>query len=153
MIRTLLTAAALFVAALAGHVGDVQAQELTLYERHAFERQLWGLQPLAWDPALSAAAQERAEYMARTGEFSHYPSNGRTGSLVASAYGFGRFWIGENINRADGGESTFNVMTSFVNSPAHRAIIHHGGMSRIGIGVAYSSSGARYTAVLFAGQW
>src|SRR5262249_27261727 len=61
-----------------------------------------GLRPHRMNPALAAAAQDHANYMARTGQFSHY-TNGSPQSR-ANKYGFGGGVL-ENIATGGGVET------------------------------------------------
>src|SRR5437868_12140095 len=54
-----------------------------------------GLWPHRMNPALTAAAQDHANYMARTGQFSHYVNGGPSGR--AYKYGYTGGGVRENI--------------------------------------------------------
>jgi uncharacterized protein YkwD len=96
-----------------------------------------GLFPHRMNAALAAAAQDHANYMARTGQFSHYTNGGPQGR--ANKYGFGGGVL-ENIATGGGLDNAF-VM--WQNSGAHYASI----VSRTtdaGFGYAVGSNGATY---------
>lgn len=96
-----------------------------------------GLFPHRMNPALAAAAQDHANYMARTGQFSHYTNGGPQGR--ANKYGFGGGVL-ENIATGGGVDNAF-VM--WQNSGAHYASI----VSRTtdaGFGYAVGANGATY---------
>lgn len=76
-----------------------------------------GLRPHRMNPALAAAAQDHANYMAKTGQFSHYTNLGPQGR--ANKYGFGGGVL-ENIATGGGLDNAF-VM--WQNSGAHYASI------------------------------
>src|SRR5438132_9924298 len=96
-----------------------------------------GLFPHRMNPALAAAAQDHANYMARTGQFSHYTNGGPQGR--ANKYGFGGGVL-ENIATGGGVDNAF-VM--WQNSGAHYASI----VSRTtdaGFGYAVGPNGSTY---------
>jgi len=95
---------------------------------------LW---PHRMNPALAQAAQDHANYMARTGQFSHYANSGPQGR--ANKYGFGGGVL-ENIATGGGVDNAF-VM--WQNSGAHYASM----VSRTtdaGFGYAVGPNGATY---------
>jgi hypothetical protein len=96
-----------------------------------------GLRPHRMNPALAAAAQDHANFMARTGQFSHY-TNGSPQSR-AGKYGFGGGVL-ENIATGGGLDNAF-VM--WQNSGAHYASIVSG-TSDAGFGYAVGPGGATY---------
>ena len=96
-----------------------------------------GLRPHRMNPALAAAAQDHANYMAKTGQFSHY-TNGSPQSR-ANKYGFGGGVL-ENIATGGGLDNAF-VM--WQNSGAHYASIVSG-TSDAGFGYAVGPGGATY---------
>src|SRR5437868_362192 len=96
-----------------------------------------GLRPHRMSPALAAAAQDHANYMARTGQFSHYTNLGPQGR--ANKYGFGGGVL-ENIATGGGIDNAF-VM--WQNSGAHYASIVSG-TSDAGFGYAVGPNGATY---------
>src|SRR5262245_35396098 len=63
-----------------------------------------GLRPHRMNPALAAAAQDHANYMARTGQFSHYTNLGPQGR--ANKYGFSGGVL-ENIATGGGPDNAF----------------------------------------------
>ena len=96
-----------------------------------------GLRPHRMNPALAAAAQDHANFMARTGQFSHY-TNGSPQSR-AGKYGFGGGVL-ENIATGGGLDNAF-VM--WQNSGAHYASIVSG-TTDAGFGYAIGPNGATY---------
>jgi hypothetical protein len=89
------------------------------------------------NPALTAAAQDHANYMARTGQFSHYTNLGPQGR--ANKYGFGGGVL-ENIATGGGLDNAF-VM--WQNSGAHYASIVSG-TTDAGFGYAVGPNGSTY---------
>lgn len=146
-----LVAAAILTAGTAGATPREEAHEL--YWRHHTEQLTRGITPPWWDLSLEAVAQERANYMAATGEFTHYPSNGRDFRHITAEWGWGPWWVGENIGLSHAGESMETMNAVFMNSPSHRALILHGGFTRVAIAIAYGPNDMKYTAVIFAGRW
>lgn len=96
-----------------------------------------GLRPHRMNPALAAAAQEHANYMARTGQFSHY-TNGSPQSR-ANKYGFGGGVL-ENIATGGGLDNAFAMWT---NSGAHYASIVSN-TTDAGFGYAVGPGGGTY---------
>jgi hypothetical protein len=89
------------------------------------------------NPALAAAAQDHANYMARTGQFSHY-TNGSPQSR-ANKYGFGGGVL-ENIAMGGGLDNAFVMWT---NSGAHYASIVSN-TTDAGFGYAVGPNGGTY---------
>jgi len=89
------------------------------------------------NPALAAAAQDHANYMARTGQFSHY-TNGSPQSR-ANKYGFGGGVL-ENIAMGGGLDNAFGMWT---NSGAHYASIVSN-TTDAGFGYAVGPGGGTY---------
>jgi len=96
-----------------------------------------GLSPHRMNPALAAAAQDHANYMARTGQFSHYANSGPQGR--ANKYGFGG-GVRENIATGGGVDNAFAM---WQNSGAHYASIVSG-TTDAGFGYAVGPNGATY---------
>jgi uncharacterized protein YkwD len=96
-----------------------------------------GLMPHRMNPALAAAAQDHANYMARTGQFSHYTNAGPQGR--ASRYGFGG-GVRENIATGGGVDNAFAMWQA---SGAHYASIVSG-TTDAGFGYAVGPNGATY---------
>jgi hypothetical protein len=93
-----------------------------------------GLRPLRIQSQLQAAAQGYAEYMARTGVFSHTGRDGSTPFSRMAAAGYRGTLMGENIAR--GFNTAASVMDAWMNSPGHRANILNPGYTDLGIGIA-----------------
>ncbi len=108
-----------------------------LLKLHNEQRADTGAPPLRMDDRLSAAAQDYAEFLARTGNFSH-TSEGTPGSR-AREQGYRYHAIGENI--AKGQTSPAMVVKSWMNSKGHRANILRKAFKDVGFGVATSKNG------------
>ncbi len=78
-----------------------------------------GLNPLAYNAKLAAAAQVHANDMSTNGFFDHVGSDGSTFSQRISAQGYNWAWAAENI--AYGYATESDVFTGWMNSPPHRA--------------------------------
>jgi uncharacterized protein YkwD len=96
-----------------------------------------GLRPHRMNPALAAAAQDHANYMARTGQFSHY-TNGSPQSR-ANKYGFGGGVL-ENIATGGGPDTAFSMWQG---SGAHYASIVSN-TTDAGFGYAIGPNGSTY---------
>jgi uncharacterized protein YkwD len=101
-----------------------------------------GLWPHRMNPALVAAAQDHANYMARTGQFSHYTNGGPQGR--AYKYGFGG-GVRENIATGGNIDTAFSMWTA---SGAHYASIVSG-TTDAGFGYAVGPGGATYFVGLY----
>ena len=97
-----------------------------------------GLRPHRMNPALAAAAQDHANYMARTGQFSHYTNLGPQGR--ANKYGFGGGGVLENIATGGGLDNAFSMWQA---SGAHYSSIVSG-TTDAGFGYAVGPNGATY---------
>jgi uncharacterized protein YkwD len=121
-----------------------QSVFLGMLRRNNDVRRRAGLFAHRLNPALTAAAQDHANYMARTGQFSHYVNGGP--QYRANKYGF-RGGVRENI--AYGTRSIDGAFNMWVNSGAHYASIVSG-TTEAGFGYAVSSSGQVYWVGMYA---
>ena len=117
---------------------------LGMLRRNNDIRRRAGLFPHRINPALTAAAQDHANYMARTGQFSHYVNGGP--QYRANRYGF-RGGVRENI--AYGTASIDGAFNMWTNSGAHYASIVSG-TTEAGFGYAVSASGQAYWVGVYA---
>lgn len=101
-----------------------------------------GLWPHRMNPALVAAAQDHANYMAQTGQFSHYTNGGPQGRANKFGYTGG---VRENIATGGNVDTAFSMWTA---SGAHYASIVSG-TSDAGFGYAVGPSGATYFVGLY----
>jgi uncharacterized protein YkwD len=109
----------------------------SMLQRNNAVRKRVGLFPHRMNPALVAAAQDHANYMARTGQFSHYTNGGPQGR--ANKYGFGGGVL-ENIATGGGVDTAFGMWTT---SGAHYAsMVSH--TTDAGFGYAVGPNGATY---------
>lgn len=97
-----------------------------------------GLKPLRADLRLAAAAREHSGNMLAHGYFEHDGPDGTFDTRV-SRY-VSRSMIGENIAWGTGRYGTAaGIVSTWMHSPPHRAIILTPGLRRIGLGIAYGS--------------
>jgi uncharacterized protein YkwD len=111
---------------------------LAMLRRSNLIRRNAGLRPQRINPALTKAAQDHANYMASTGDFSHYTNGGY--QYRAQKYGF-KGGVLENIAAGFGTvDGAFNTWQS---SGAHYASIVSG-TTEAGFGYAVSPGGGTY---------
>lgn len=89
-----------------------------------------GLGPVTWDPALAVAAQQHAQWVARSPELSHqYPGEPDLANRASKAGA--RFQeIAENVAE---GQSVDQLHAEWMNSPHHRANILDPNVNSIGV--------------------
>jgi len=109
---------------------------------------------LALDVWLTAIARERATDMASRGYFSHTTPEGETVFSFFSVRDKRRLYIGEVLarNNADDSNSAGIAISGFMQSPTHRRIILRQQYQLLGIGMALSTEGVKYYAVVFTGN-
>jgi len=117
---------------------------LGMLRRNNDIRRRAGLFPHRINPALTAAAQDHANYMARTGQFSHYTNGGP--QYRANKFGF-RGGVRENI--AYGTASVDGAFNMWQNSGAHYASIVSG-TTEAGFGYAVGVAGQVYWVGVYA---
>jgi uncharacterized protein YkwD len=102
------------------------------------ERHAQGLQPLAVDPRLAAAAEDRMRHMEEQAFWAHESPDGMTPFVWVKmrAYDFGR--VGENL--ASGFETATVLMESWMESPGHRANIMSADYEDCGIAIIEGST-------------
>lgn len=98
------------------------------------ERSDLGLGELRADPALTAAAQAKADDMARRGYFSHNDPDGSAPWKWVLGAGYDYAYAGENL--AVRFYDSSDVVQAWMQSPSHRANIAKSAYRDIGIGVA-----------------
>lgn len=102
-----------------------------------------GMRPMILSNRLTAAAQNHANYMARTGGFSHYSNGGPQGR--AAMYGF-RGGVRENI--AMGQPTVESAFSTWTASGAHYAnMMSHSDVA--GFGYAVSANGQAYWVAVY----
>jgi uncharacterized protein YkwD len=116
---------------------------MSMLARNNSTRTSRGMRPMSLSARLTAAAQNHANYMARTGSFSHYTNGGPQGRVAA--HGF-RGGVRENIAMGQPSvESAFNTWTA---SGAHYAnMMSHSDVA--GFGYAVGSNGQAYWVAVY----
>ena len=114
------------------------------------ERAKVGLSPLALNLQLSTMARSKSQDMIDKGYFSHQsPTYGSPFDMMKS-FGFTYMSAGENI--AEGQSTAIEIMTSWMNSPGHKANILSNNYSEIGVGLAIKTDGTCYWTQDFIGR-
>lgn len=112
-----------------------RAVECVVNEQRAAE----GLRALSHDRRLARAARRFSATMVRQGFFDHVSPSGSTLSQRARAAGWSGSALGETLGWGAGTLATpAAIVTGWMNSPPHRAILL-GGFRKIGLGVASGS--------------
>jgi uncharacterized protein YkwD len=130
--------------------------ERLISRTHAF-RQQEGRPPVAPNPQLTAAAQDFATFMARTGQFSH-TADGQTPEVRAKTHGYDPCLIAENIayQRHPGGFTAEALAQGFFegwqHSPDHRKNMLDPAVTETGVGVAQREQTSDYYAVQLFGR-
>jgi uncharacterized protein YkwD len=101
-------------------------------------RKKYLLQPFEMDPRLQQAAQNHADWMARTGEFGHEFGGETLFPRRIAAVGF-EGSAGENLGVNYG--SIEDAIEGWLDSPKHRAIFMRRNYDRGGIAYAFNHSG------------
>ncbi len=123
----------------------------SLFELTNEERVRHGLPVLAFDPALAAIADARAEAQAGPA-LSHLDSSGQLAFVaMMEAAGVHYRLAGENLARApaEGVAAARMAADGFMNSPAHRRNILEVSFDRLAIGVARDAAGRIVFAQVF----
>jgi hypothetical protein len=123
----------------------------TLVDETNQQRLASNLAPLAENPILTAAAQQKANDMAAKGYFSHTSPEGLTPWYWFKKVGYAYTYAGENlaVNFSDSND----VTNAWMKSPAHRANILNSSYTQIGIATApgnYQGAQTVYVVQLFA---
>jgi uncharacterized protein YkwD len=100
-----------------------------------------GCPQLRVDPALVKAARNHSAWMARTGTFSHVGSANSSFVTRVKAAGYSAP-LAENI--AWGYRTGAQVVTAWMNSPAHKANIVNCKAKAVGVGAIYAANGTPY---------
>ena len=119
-----------------------------LLELHNKNRAAEGASALALNEKLTTAAQSYAEYLARTGKFSH-SADGSPGSRIKAA-GYKYHAVGENI--AKGQTSAESVVKGWMHSEGHRKNILSKRYKEVGFGFAKDDKGRMVWVTDFGGK-
>ncbi|NNJ07404.1 sigma-70 family RNA polymerase sigma factor [Streptomyces sp. PKU-MA01144] len=107
------------------------------------ERAKAGCGPVRSNDKLETAARRHSEDMAARGYFDHTSPDGTDPGDRITAAGYQWSTYGENIAR--GQQSPSSVMTSWMNSPGHRANILNCSFKELGVGIHDGSGGPWWT--------
>jgi uncharacterized protein YkwD len=122
------------------------AYSITSYVNDA--RASAGLGRLGQNGALSAAAQNYAQYLTDTNQFTHDALGGLLARVQTAGYRGG--WVGEAIWEGWGNYGAADVVHDWLNSPSHRAILLGANYSEIGVD-CYVADGPNTRCVLDVG--
>ena len=128
-----------------GMVPDLPQAELAIVEKTNAFRKTNGLQEVKPNPALRAAARAFAEYLARSGKFSH-AADGRAPQDRVLAQGYRYCLVAENLawnldsRGYDTGRLAREVVEGWKASPGHRENLLLPGATEIGVAVAQTPS-------------
>jgi uncharacterized protein YkwD len=127
---------------------------LLIVEQTNSTRARFGLPPLRINTQLSLAAKQHADYMARTGQFSHH-AGGTSPTVRAVSQGYRSYSVMENIAYNYGGRSSTSwqlaskLMGQWLTSSGHRAAILSRGVNEIGVATARTPDGRIYGVQVF----
>ncbi|MGJ5757036.1 CAP domain-containing protein [Streptomyces galbus] len=107
------------------------------------ERRTAGCAPLTQNDRLRDAAQAHSDDMAGRDFFDHVNPDGADPGRRITAAGYRWSTYGENI--AKGQQTARSVMTSWMNSPGHRANILNCAFKNLGVGVHQGDGGPYWT--------
>jgi Cysteine-rich secretory protein family len=139
----LFLAAILFLSFSPAHAQDVVSD---LLGRINNLRTSLGLAPYTLNAALNAAAQNHAQWMARTGEVSHTQENGSRPVDRAQANGYVSSWVSENIYMGSIARVD-DAWTFWMNSSIHYAGITNNVYQDVGIASATGDYGQSFVLV------
>ena len=122
---------------------------LTLTNKRRTDR---GLIALQWDQRLGELARDRAEYMARTGTFSHTQDGMSPFQMMTERditwYGGGEIIAWNTASDVD--QSKDVAVQGWMDSPPHKSIMLSTGFNYVGFGLAISpTTGRRYWAGVY----
>ncbi|MEU3839519.1 sigma-70 family RNA polymerase sigma factor [Streptomyces sp. NPDC028635] len=119
---------------------DLASQVTALVNK---ERQAAGCAPVTQDSLLTNAAQAHSDDMAARDYFEHNSPDGTDPGQRITAAGYRWSTYGENI--AKGQQTPDEVMTSWMNSPGHRANILNCSFRNLGVGIHNGDGGPWWT--------
>lgn len=126
---------------------DIKAKEAEVIRLVNVERSKRGLSALAANWQLSRVARYKSQDMINKNYFSHTsPTYGSPFNMMET-FGVRFSAAGENI--AMGQRTPAEVVTSWMNSPGHRANILSPTYNQIGVGLATSKTGQNYWTQMF----
>jgi len=111
-----------------------------------------GLAPYALHPALTAAAQNHASWMAANAAASHIQDDGSRPRDRAQAAGYNSSWVSENIY-IGGRAGVDDAWNFWINSPVHYAGLTSPNYQDIGIATASGAGGQAFVLVFGTMSW
>lgn len=111
-----------------------------------------GLAPYSLNPALSAAAQNHANWMVANSSASHVQDNGSRPRDRAQAAGYQSNWISENVYIGTNATAA-SAWNFWVNSPIHYAGLTSPNYQDIGIATATGAGGQSFVLVFGTTSW
>lgn len=144
------------VRAVAGLADPAEAARRVVALTNAFRRQQ-NLQPTGPAPQLASAARYFADFMARTGKFSH-SADGSEPAARAKRFGYEYCAVAENIayvfssEGTDTGELARRVVEGWQNSPGHRANMLNPNVTETAVAIAHRAHTDYYYAVQLFGR-
>ncbi|MEU5695141.1 CAP domain-containing protein [Actinosynnema sp. NPDC020468] len=133
------TSAAANAATTPATAASYEAQVLTLTNQ---ERAKVGCAALTANTQLATAAKAHNDEMAKTGTMTHAGVNGSTPATRIEAAGYVWKMAGENV--AYGQKTPTQVMTDWMNSPAHKANLLNCGYKDLGVAYTTDAKGRAY---------
>jgi uncharacterized protein YkwD len=121
----------------------------TVLELTNLERSRAGLAPLRENERLTYAAQLQSEQMGAASRMDHVLRESRYPNPVDRLAAADYVWQAYAENVAMGQRSAAEVVTAWMNSPAHRANILNPRYTELGIGYAVDGAGRPYYAQVF----
>lgn len=131
-------AASLFIIAHKSISSSSTISQSNLLTETNADRQLNNEKPLTLNPALSKAAQIKADDMVKNNYWSHIGPNGLTPWSIMLSLGYKFQSAGENL--AYGFNNSFSVLQAWMSSPSHRASILNSSYQQVGFGIAHSNN-------------
>ena len=122
-----------------GDCTDTTGQQVTALINAV--RQEAGLSPLTVDLRMVDAARRHSADMATNNVFGHTGSDGSNAGARVRAAGYDWNFVAENVAAGQSGSEA--VVSSWMNSPGHRANILHANARHLGIGYVYEA-GTQY---------
>lgn len=105
----------------------------TIIKDTNYERASMGVAQLKVSERLTEAAQKRAEYLAKTGQFDHL-AGGSNSKVDVQKTGYNSKYWGENL--AIFAKTPEVVVPAWINSPGHRKNLRNPKFNDVGIGIA-----------------
>ncbi len=139
-----------------GQLITAEAARRVVALTNAFRRQ-HNLQPTGPAPQLASAARYFADFMARTGKFSH-SADGSEPAARAKRFGYEYCTVAENIAYVFSSEGTDTtelarrVVEGWQNSPGHRANMLNPNVTETAVAIAHSARTDYYYAVQLFGR-